>query len=332
MKKIFSILTATLLLSSSLACQSETTTSPIAEEKENSVSPISFSEVSEEPEETANLALGEKINLDDWEITVNSYEIDDSIKSSEYTGFKSDEGSKYVSVSMTVKNLGVKVNTFVDYISFTNETIKCKIFYQNKYEYTSTNLLGYDLDLHYKQLNPLESFTGVMAYSIVDEAAMSNELTFHISFGKDTYVYRLENPVAAAPSVETVIAEATSEEKQIDFSSSPEIPSPSSSDQYTRKGEGIYYLVIDEEAQIFYKPLGYFTSEYGIKLYDITAGHEGSPRFESSRAGMSIEISDYTDYYGQTNWKASINDIRMMKEDDRLLICESDLLSRFGFM
>lgn len=304
MKKILSVLTAALLLSSSAACQSETTTPSIAEKEESAISSFSSSEVSvtsEEPEETSNLALGEKINLDDWEITVNSYGIDDSIKSSEYTGFKSDEGSKYVSVNMTVKNLGVKANTFVDYISFTNETIECKIYYQNKYEYTSTNLLGYDLDLHNKQLNPLESFTGVMAYSVVDEAAISSELTFHISFGKDTYIYRLENPVATELSFE---ATDTSELAPV---------SQAESDRLTEKG-----YVLLEEMEAKYNANFTFLSNCYVLMPE--TGGIGI-WFRS----LSDEMLDSLD-----DWEINTDDARMKKENGLIYIHESDIIQIFG--
>lgn len=150
----------------------------------------------EEPEEAitpeeAILSVGEMTTLGDWEITLNSYEVTDSIKAT-YGSFSPDEGNKYVSVELTIKNIGTTADTFLPSFSFGNKDISAKIKYQEKYEYTASNLLAHDSDLHDKTTNPLSSLTGIIAFEIIEEAAISDELTFVLTLGKDEVIYNLK--------------------------------------------------------------------------------------------------------------------------------------------
>lgn len=61
--------------------------------------------------------LGDTITIGDWAVIADSYEVKDTIESSEYSVFTPDEGSKYVVISLTIKNLGTSSSTFIDYIS-----------------------------------------------------------------------------------------------------------------------------------------------------------------------------------------------------------------------
>ncbi|KAK9679475.1 hypothetical protein QE152_g39972 [Popillia japonica] len=83
---------------------------------------------------------------------------------------------------------------FVGSYTFGNEDVRSKILYQDKYEYSGTNLLGYGDDLHNKSLNPLTTLTGVLAFEVVDEAANSNsgELQLVFTLGKETVIYDLK--------------------------------------------------------------------------------------------------------------------------------------------
>ncbi len=59
--------------------------------------------------------------------------------------------------------------------SFTLNNSGVKIIYDGTYEYSSSNLLGYDKDLHDKQLNPLTELNGIIAFSVVNEVKDSNK-------------------------------------------------------------------------------------------------------------------------------------------------------------
>ena len=122
--------------------------------------------------------------MDSWEATKK-------IATSAYTSFNSDEGSTYVVITLSVKNVGTSAGTLISTYSIERDAATAKIYYKGEYEYTGTNLLGYSEDIHDNQLNPLESKTGVLAFSLPDEAAESSDLTFVLSAGKTSYTFLL---------------------------------------------------------------------------------------------------------------------------------------------
>lgn len=268
----------------------------------NVSSNISVPEV-EQPKKN-KLIIGDIITIDDWEITLNSFYVTDSIKNSEYTSYEADEGSKYVVVDLTVKNLGTKANTFVEYISLTNEKVTCKIIYQNKYEYSSTNLLAYDNDLHHTTLNPLESYTGILAYSVVDEAAQSNELSFQVYFGKDVYTYDLEQ-AATVPQAQ-----------------SNEDSSVVSAQEFSEVESG--FITLDELDEKH----GYYF-EYGSELEYYVLNY----RYLVDGNGYVIPIYGLSKYLvlKPEDWEATFNTIRMYKRNNIIYVNENDVLAYFDF-
>ena len=92
---------------------------------------------------------------------------------------------------MTVKNLGTQSDTFLPSFA-TSKDVKGKIIYQDKYEYSSSTLLGYADDLHDKNLNPLSSVSGILAFSMPTDAANSGELILSISSGRDSINFVLK--------------------------------------------------------------------------------------------------------------------------------------------
>jgi len=146
------------------------------------------------PEPTSGdiiLNVGDVVTLGDWEITVDSYEVTKKISSSAYYSFEAKEGSSYVVMHITVKNNGITADSF--YPSFSlGDDIKGKIVYQDTYEYSSTQLLAHSDDLHDAYLNPLESKTGIIAFSVIDEAANSNELKFKLYSNSEEVFYILQ--------------------------------------------------------------------------------------------------------------------------------------------
>ena len=126
-------------------------------------------------EEETLYNIGDTISIDDWEITVNSVEVTDKISNKTYgaieTYFSPDEGNKYVVFNMTVKNISTDSSTFLPYVSL--DGIRVKIEYGN-YEFSASNLMGYDDDLHSTSLNPLSTATGIVAFDIVEDVVKNN--------------------------------------------------------------------------------------------------------------------------------------------------------------
>lgn len=189
LKKIIPVLLTLLMLS---ACGSPSATSSAPAASEPSASSTE-PETPPAPVETEPevYAIGDTVTLNDFEITVNSWEGTKKIASSAYTSFNSDEGSTYVVVSLSVKNVGTSAGVFIASYPIGRDAATAKVFYQGEYEYSGTNLLGYDEDLHDKHLNPLETESGVLAFSLPDEAAASSDLTFVLSAGDSKYTFAL---------------------------------------------------------------------------------------------------------------------------------------------
>lgn len=141
--------------------------------------------------ENNGLSVGQMAVMGDWEIILDSFEITDAIDNT-FGSFVPADGNKYVVANVTVKNTGTAADTFVGSYTFGNEDVRSKILYQDKYEYSGTNLLGYSDDLHNKSLNPLTTLTGVLAFEVVDEAASSGELQLVFTLGKETVIYDLK--------------------------------------------------------------------------------------------------------------------------------------------
>lgn len=140
---------------------------------------------SEENSVEQNFKIGETITTQKWEITVDSVNATEEIKE-DYGGFKADEGNKYVVVNVSVKNIGKEADTFLPSFGLSDD-IHAKIMYED-YEFSGTNLLGSDNDIHDAYINPLSTKSGIMAFSLASEIAdKTNELSLVISEGDNTY-------------------------------------------------------------------------------------------------------------------------------------------------
>lgn len=185
-KKILAAALCTMLLS---GCgvqrviennRSENSSSTADRNSGTSTSDAPETSAASEEAEVAGYNVGDTAQLGDWEITVNSVEAVDSIQNT-YGAFKQDEGNKYIAVNVTAKNLGTEKSTFLPTYGFSG-TIGAKIVY-GEYEFSGTNLLGYDDDLHDTSLNPLSSKTGIMAFSVAEEVA-ENLSELHLVFSE----------------------------------------------------------------------------------------------------------------------------------------------------
>ena len=122
-------------------------------------------------EEETLYNIGDTVNIDDWEITVNSVEVTDKVPNKTYgtveTYFSPEEGNKYVVFNVTIKNLSTDSSTFLP-IAAMGDYVKVKIQY-GEYDFSSTNLIGHSDELHQTGLNPLSSKTGILAFDIAEE-------------------------------------------------------------------------------------------------------------------------------------------------------------------
>ena len=109
--KIIAVIAAFLTISTLSGCivptvrrnknneQTSTTNKTLSTEESQSEPP----EETKEPEQEI-IAIGETIVFDEWEITVNSVEVKESIPISKYTQYTPEEGNVYIVVNTTIKN------------------------------------------------------------------------------------------------------------------------------------------------------------------------------------------------------------------------------------
>lgn len=155
--------------------------------KQNNVSGLKAEpSASEDTQKTHS--TGDTVTIDTWEITLNSVEVLEQIDNT-YGYFSPEDGSKYVVANVTVKNTGTQSETFLPAI-YLGDDVKAKITYLD-YEFSSSQLLGYQDDLHSATLNPLSSKTGIIAFEIADEAVSANDLVLTLFNNSENITYSL---------------------------------------------------------------------------------------------------------------------------------------------
>lgn len=144
-----------------------------------------------ETEVTAAYNIGDTAVLKDWEINLTDMQIVESITAG-YLSFKpKEEGNKYMQVFLSVNNKGKEADTFCPSYGF-GDDISAKVLYGDGYEFTATNLLGYDNDIHDSKVNPLSSQTGEIAFEIPDSVASAeDELIVQFSSGSDVVKFKV---------------------------------------------------------------------------------------------------------------------------------------------
>jgi hypothetical protein len=95
-----------------------------------------------ESEEKIFAEFGTAYVLGDWEVTVNSVEFISKIPMS-YLAFDAGDGNVYAVINATVTNKGKESAQFQESFAF-GEWVDIKLLYDNDYEYSPVNLLGYD--------------------------------------------------------------------------------------------------------------------------------------------------------------------------------------------
>jgi len=138
------------------------------------------------------LAIGDTATLQNWEITVTDFYLTTKIDGDYSAYYSPDEGNQYAVVAVSAANKGKESDVFLPTYSLTND-IRAKIYYQEEYEYSPTNILGYRQDMHDSSMNPLTTKEGIIAFSLPNLVADSSDallLTFSCSNEKATFSLR----------------------------------------------------------------------------------------------------------------------------------------------
>ncbi len=142
-------------------------------------------EASAQEEETI-YNIGETVLLGNWEITVTGMQIVDSVSSGEYFEFRpGEEGDKYAQITATVSNKGKKSDRFLPSYGLGGD-VSVKFVYGDGYEFSSTQLIAYERELHDARINPLSSQEGEIFFEVPEIVANStDEILIRFSSGSD---------------------------------------------------------------------------------------------------------------------------------------------------
>lgn len=121
--------------------------------------------------------IGDSAVLKDWTITITDAKIVDSISLNYGSYSPEEDGDKYLQLFVSVENNGKQSAQFLPPISVGN-SVSTKLIYNNEYEFSSTNLLGYQNDLHTSTVNPLSSRTGEIIFEVSPAVAEGTEELF----------------------------------------------------------------------------------------------------------------------------------------------------------
>ncbi len=148
------------------------------------------SQQSESKQETV-YKIGESATLKDWGISVTSMQIVESIAADYGTFSPKESGNRYVQVFVTATNNGKQAESFLPIVGI-GDYVRAKVVFGDGYEFVSTNLLGYDNDMHNSTINPLSSRTGEIVFEVPETVyASENELQLHFISGKDVIKFKI---------------------------------------------------------------------------------------------------------------------------------------------
>lgn len=135
-----------------------------------------------ETEASEATPMGQEATLDDWNITVNNMQILDVIPNG-VMQFEPDSGNKFLVITLNAANNGKEADRFLPSFGMSDDT-SAKVIYGDGYEFSQTNLLGYDKSMIDSTINPLSSKEGDIVFEIPESVSSSTEpLILEISTG-----------------------------------------------------------------------------------------------------------------------------------------------------
>ncbi|WP_052344244.1 DUF4352 domain-containing protein [Bacillus ndiopicus] len=170
MKKIVVLLFVSILL---VACGQ-------ADKKSGSDNASKESQVEKTNKEYVTKNIGETFNLEDWEVTLESFEFNPTVAKGNMSS-TADDGNKYLILNYKAVNNGTEANKL---FKAKNGTA-LKAIYDEKYEYGVVVTL-LDDDLHHESINPLATKNGFVVISIPDKVVDEAEsIQLFMELGKD---------------------------------------------------------------------------------------------------------------------------------------------------
>lgn len=119
--------------------------------------------------EKKTLAVGEKFTLKDWDVTLESFEFNKSVKDNIMSS-STEDGNKYLILRLNVTNNGTTGDDFIKMIG----GVSIKAVYNDKYEYQNSITL-IDGDLAKKKIQPLSNVKGFTVIKVPDKVVEGPE-------------------------------------------------------------------------------------------------------------------------------------------------------------
>lgn len=143
--------------------------------------------------EAAELKLGKKTTLGDWEICAKKVSSPKKIKNGSYRYFQPSKGNAFIIVDMSIRNNGEKEAEFLPRVGLKNETVLAKLVNADGEEYSPTQLFSYDKDVTTKKIAASKSKNGILAFDIPKKAAKNKkDLKLTFTLDETTVSYPLK--------------------------------------------------------------------------------------------------------------------------------------------
>ena len=148
-------------------------------------------EITTETITTNEIGLNETGNLSTWAITVEKISFKDKISDNEFTAFTPDsEGNKFLVIALKAENIGKEADQFLPSVSLSND-VNAKVLFGDGYEFSMTNLLGYEKNLVNSMINPLSSQNGEIFFE-VPEKVYNSEKPLILNFSADQETLKIK--------------------------------------------------------------------------------------------------------------------------------------------
>lgn len=152
------------------------------------------SEGTEGVEQAAEIPVyqaGEAATLGNWQITVTSVEIVDSLSEDNIVYQSNEEGDKLVCATATVTNNAAAEDTFLPSYASAEDVYVQLLCGEDIY--FSSKFLGYSQDLHDVTLEPSETKSGKILFEVSGDAANgSGELLLQFLYGSDAVSFKAQ--------------------------------------------------------------------------------------------------------------------------------------------
>ena len=160
--------------------------------KEQTTTPAPTPVSTPEPKET-KVALGKKGTVGDWKIKVKKASVKTKITNGKYRQYNPGKGKSFVVISLSAENKGEKMTEFLPRVGYANKMVTATLLYQDKYEYSPTELLSYDKDMTTKKIQPLSTESGIIAFEVPKKVAKQmKKIKLKIGMKTDYLIYDLK--------------------------------------------------------------------------------------------------------------------------------------------